>query len=230
MSQRQEELINNFLDEGIHNFNQSQKEKKSQNFQSNNINNSHISNISVNQVNQSHNSNSNFNNNSYLTNKTTNYENSLVPNLTYKFEDNLYQNIDFTLDIKKENDNKNKNCDYYNDCYNNLNYNNDCNDCINDFNNNNEEPKIIMKQIKIDYSDKSELKRLNDNLNFVNELRNITLYPKLKNTFDIISKKEKTNFNKMTREVIKRDNEKETLPEEFNFKFKDLDKKKQKKK
>ena len=227
MSQRQEELINNFLDEGIHNFNQSQKEKKSQNFQSNNINNSHISNISVNQVNQSHNSNSNFNNNSYLTNKTTNYENSLVPNLTYKFEDNLYQNIDFTLDIKKENDNKNKNCDYYNDCNNNLIYNNnDCNDCINDFNNNNEEPKIIMKQIKIDYSDKSELKRLNDNLNFVNELRNITLYPKLKNTFDIISKKEKTNFNKMTREVIKRDNEKETLPEEFNFKFKDLDKKK----
>ena len=185
MSQRQDELINNVLDEGINEFmniNQTQFKPLSQYYQSNNQmnnlnNNSYINNLNNNSSNysiepyRSHNRNySNISNNSYV-NQNYSYNNvnkNYTPNL--KQNDKLYSYTNYDKKYKSGNQN--------------------------------------YSQFKTDFSNSDEIKRLDDNVNFLNNLRNITSHSNNKQMYNDDINKTKSErvteneINKMTKKII----------------------------
>ena len=201
MSKQQEELINSVLDEGLHNFvNNNQSQLMNQNLQSN-INEKEYNNLYNNKYLMNQNNNTINNNELYYTsnnncNDCYNESNDKIHQYTKSFvyDKNYIQNLN------KYEDN------YYNLPDNN--YNSKMNYS---------ERKTAM------LADTEYLKRLDDNNNFISNLRNITLYPKISKTLDTITGKEEIDLNQITKKIINKE-EKTTNINFGNTVYKDYDK------
>ncbi len=200
MSKQQEELINSVLDEGLHNFvNNNQSQLMNQNLQSN-INEKEYNNLYNNKYLMNQNNNTINNNELYYTsnnncNDCYNESNDKIHQYTKSFvyDKNYIQNL-------------NK----YEDNYYNLpdkNYNSKMNYS---------ERKTAM------LADTEYLKRLDDNNNFISNLRNITLYPKISKTLDTITGKKEIDLNQITKKIINKE-EKRTNINFGNQFYKDYD-------
>ena len=198
MSQRQDELINNVLDEGINEFmniNQTQYKPLSQYYQSNN------------QMN-------NLNNNSYINNINNN--SSIYSIEPYSSHNRNYSNI-------SNNSNVNQNYSYNNV---NKNYtpNLKQNDKLYSYTNYDKKYKSGKQnysQFKTDFSNSDEIKRLDDNVNFLNNLRNITSHSNNKQMYNDDINKTKSErvteneINKMTKKIINMQEKISNIP--FNY-------------
>ena len=153
MSQRQDELINNVLDEGINEFmniNQTQYKPLSQYYQSNSQMNNLNNNSYINNLN---NNSSNYSIEPYRSHNRnySNYSNSSIGNQNYSYNN---MNKNYTPNIK-QNDK----------VYSYINYDNKYKSGNQNY-----------SQYITDYSNPDEIKRLDDNVTFLNNLRNITSY------------------------------------------------------
>ena len=191
MSKQQDDLINNVLDEGLHQFvNQNKSQLSNQYLQPNNTgndnnniyNNTYLMNPNKDEINNKelyYTTNNNYNVCNQLNDKTESndkihqYTNSFVYDKNYILNLNKYDNNLYNL---PNNDNNNN--------YSKLNYS---------------ERKTAM------LADTEYLQRLDDNNNFISDLRNITLYPKISKTLDTITGKKEIDLNQITKKIINKE-------------------------
>ena len=180
ISQREDELINNVLDEGINQFiNVNQKNfNQSQNFQLNNLNNNNSNQINMN-------------------NNQTNF--SIEPyKYHYRSCSNCSDNSNYIQEPYSFNNYRNSNTPNINHTKNEY--------FFSKYNNNYDKTNFSQNQIKPQFNNIEELKRLDDNIDFLNNLRNMTLYSQKKQSIYNNNNSERlteNEINKLTKNIIK---------------------------
>ena len=209
MSKQQEDLINNVLDEGLHNFvNKNQPQFINQNLKSNN-NEKDYNNLSNNTYLMNQNNNNINNKELYYTSNNNNNDCNNEINDKNESNDKIHQYTKSFVYDKNYIQNLNK----YEDNYYNL---------PNNENNYNYSKMNYSERKTAMLADPEYLQRLDDNNNFISNLRNITLYPKISKTLDTITGKKEIDLNQITKKIINKE-EKRTNINFGNQFYKDYD-------